>query len=183
MTHVWWYAARAGGVIAWILLEASVVFGILRSTRLAGRSAKPAWLLQMHQTFSAIAVAFVAIHVGSVVADSYVHFGLADVLVPLASSWRPAAVAWGIVAVWLLAAVYATSLVRDRLPHGLWHGIHLVSYVVWVIATIHVLQAGSDSSTVLIRTIVVAGTGVVALLSVVALSRHAARQPRRRIPV
>jgi len=34
-----------------------------------------------------------------------VHFGPAQLLIPLASAWRPGAVAWGIVAFYLLVAV------------------------------------------------------------------------------
>ena len=52
-----------------------------------------------------LAVMFTAIHLAALVADSYVHFGLADLTVPFASSWQPGAVALGVVAMWLLLAV------------------------------------------------------------------------------
>ena len=116
MTHIWWYTARAGGLVAWLLLEASVVFGLLRSTRMAGRSATPAWLENVHNFLGGLAVMFVGVHILGIVADSYIHFGVADVLVPFATSWHPLAVAWGIVVFWVLMAVWLTSLAKDHLP-------------------------------------------------------------------
>jgi DMSO/TMAO reductase YedYZ heme-binding membrane subunit len=102
-------------------------------------------MLSTHRYFSALALAFIAVHVFAIVADSYVHFGLADVLVPLVASWHPVAVAWGIVALYLLVAIEATSLVRRRLSPRVWRGIHLLSYVVLALATIHLLSAGTDA--------------------------------------
>ena len=64
----------------------------------------PAWVLDLHRFLGGLATVFVCVHVAAVVFDSYVAFGLADVLVPLASSWHPVAVAWGVVALYLLLA-------------------------------------------------------------------------------
>ena len=68
----------------------------------------------MHRFLGGAAVTFTGLHVAGLVADSYVHFGVADVLVPGASSWRPGAVAPGVVSLYLLAAVELTSLFMRR---------------------------------------------------------------------
>ena len=34
MNQVWWYSARASGIVAWVLLAASVVWGLILSTKL-----------------------------------------------------------------------------------------------------------------------------------------------------
>jgi len=90
-------------------------------------------------------VAFVALHLAGIVADTFVPFGVADVLVPLASSWHPIPVAAGIVAFYLLLAVEVTSLARHRLPHRLWKGVHALSFVLFATATAHILTAGTDT--------------------------------------
>ena len=74
------------------------------------------------------------------------HFGLVDVLVPLAASWHPLAVAWGIVCMYLLVAIEVTSLLRQHISQKVWRGIHLTSYVVLVVTTVHLLTAGTDSN-------------------------------------
>jgi hypothetical protein len=84
--QIWWHVARAGGIVAWLLLALSVAWGLLLSTKLLGRRPTPAWLLSLHRMLGALAVVFTVVHVTGLVADSYVHFGPSDVLVPLASA-------------------------------------------------------------------------------------------------
>ncbi|MDQ1423285.1 MAG: hypothetical protein QOD72_783, partial [Acidimicrobiaceae bacterium] len=103
-----WYTARAGGLVAWGLLVGSMVWGLLMSTKLARKMARPNWMLDLHRFLGGTAVVFTGIHVASIVLDSYVHFGWADVLVPFASSWHAVAVAWGIVGFYCLLTVEIT---------------------------------------------------------------------------
>jgi len=118
MAHVWWYSARSAGLVAWVLLTMSTIWGLALSTKLRPPRVRPAWTLDLHRFLGGLAVVFVGVHVGAVMLDSYVPFGAADVLVPFASGWKPLAVAWGIVGMYLLLAVELTSLARKRLSHG-----------------------------------------------------------------
>ena len=184
MTQAWWYLTRASGIVAWLTLTASVVWGIaLSATTFPGRR-RPAWMLDLHRWLGALTLAFVGLHIGALVADSYTHFGAADVLVPLASSWRPVAVAFGIVSGWLLVTVQVTSLAMRRLPRRAWHAIHLSSYATFWLATLHALLAGSDRSNPLYLV-----TGAVAIAAVTGATAHrlrhrppAPRAPRGRRP-
>lgn len=147
MGSIWWYSTRAAGLVAWGLLSASVIAGLLLSGRATGKRLRPNWLTDLHRGLSGLAVAFVGVHVVTVVADSYVHFGAADVLVPLASGWKPLAVAWGIVAMYLLVAVEASSLLRRRLTKKRWRAIHLLSFPLFLSATAHGITAGTELGT------------------------------------
>ena len=142
----WWYLARAAGITAWILVASAVVLGLLLSTRLLGRKPTPAWLLDLHRFVGGLAVVFTAIHLVGLVADSYAHFGVADLLVPMASSWKPGAVAWGVIAFYLLLAIEVTSLLMKRMPRSWWRGIHLTSYLLFWVAALHTATAGTDAS-------------------------------------
>ena len=140
----WWYVTRATGIVAWVALVASVVLGVLLATRVLKPLDRPAWLLAMHRWLAAIAVTCTGLHLVALVADGYVHFGWAELLVPGASSWRTTAVALGVVAFWLLAAVQISSMLMRRLPKRFWRGIHYGSYgVVWLVS-LHAGLAGSD---------------------------------------
>ena len=185
-SQLWWYLARAAGIVSWALVAISVCWGLLLAGRpIPGRAvgwARPHRLLDLHRYLGALAVVFTGIHVGALIADSYVHFDVVDVLVPFASSWRPGAVAWGVVAVWLLAAVELTSLAKRRLPPRVWHGVHLASYPLFAMATVHGLTAGSDAVNPLLRlAMVAAGSAVVGLTvyRVGQLSRPARPAPVR----
>src|SRR6478752_1109401 len=109
-SHLWWYVARAGGLVAWALVVASCAWGLLHALRVFGRRPSPAWMLSTHRYLGALAVTFVAVHVIAILADSYVQFSLVDVLVPFTGAWHPVAVAWGVVGMYLLLAVEITSL-------------------------------------------------------------------------
>lgn len=169
--QLFWYIARASGIVSWALLSLSVLWGVVLSTRLLGKRATPAWLLDLHRFLGGTAVVFVVVHIAGLVADSYAHFGPAEILVPLASTWRPVAVAWGVVALYLLAAVEITSLLRRRLPARLWRRIHMTSFAVWVLSTMHLFAAGTDAGnpvlqwTTLGLTLAVVFTIVVRVLS------------------
>ncbi|MFN8105444.1 MAG: ferric reductase-like transmembrane domain-containing protein [Acidimicrobiia bacterium] len=149
--HVWWYVARASGVVAAALVAAAVIWGLLLSTRVLQDRPRPAWLLDLHRMLGGLSLAFVAVHLAALVADTYVHFGVADLLVPFASDWRPGPVALGILALYLLAAVELTSLAMRKLPRRWWHGIHMSSYVCFWLVAIHGAAAGTDASNPLLR--------------------------------
>ena len=161
-SHFWWYVTRAGGLVAWGLVVASCTWGLLHALRTFGRRPSPAWMLSTHRYLGALALTFVGVHVVAILADSFVQFSLGDVLVPLASSWHPAAVAWGIVSMYLLVAVEVTSLIRGRLSPKVWRGVHMLSYVVLAMSTIHLLSAGTDATDLLpVTSAVLVGVAVV----------------------
>ena len=143
---LWWYVARASGLVAWWLVAASVFWGLLLSTRLLNRRPAPAWLLDLHRLLGGTAVAFTAIHIVGLVADSYTHFGPSDILVPFASHWHPGAVAWGVVGLYVLAAVEVTSLLMKRIPRKWLRVVHLSSFVLFLVSSVHALTAGTERS-------------------------------------
>jgi DMSO/TMAO reductase YedYZ heme-binding membrane subunit len=143
--QLWWYTARAGGIVAWALLAVSVVWGLMLSTRLRPGGAPPKWTLDLHRFLGGLALIFTGVHVIAIMLDSYVHFGLVDVLVPFASSWHPNWVAWGIVSMYVLLAVEITSLTRRWLPTKVWRRIHVLSLPLFLIATVHFLGTGTDA--------------------------------------
>ncbi len=164
---IWWYASRSTGMVAWGLAAASVIWGLLLSTRSARKLAKPAWFLDLHRWLGWLSLLAIAAHIGALVADSFVPFGLADVLVPGASAYKTGPVAWGIVAFWLLVVVEVSSLLKRRLPLKVWARFHLLSFGVYVLATLHYLQAGTERSNQAMLITVEVTSAVVLLLTLV----------------
>ncbi len=165
--HLWWYVARASGVVSWVLVSASVVFGLSLSLRLT-RKPKPAWVLDLHRFLGGLSVLFVGVHLVGLVLDSYAKFGLSELFVPLASAWKPVPVAWGVVALYLLLAVEATSLGMKHLPRKFWRVVHFTSYGVFALSTLHMFTAGTDASNPLLQW---AGLGVTAVVVFLTIAR------------
>lgn len=174
-THVWWYTARAAGLVAWSLVGASVLWGLLLSNRM--RRPRPAWTLDLHRFLGGLSVVFTVIHVGGLALDGWFHLRLADMLVPLASRWRPLPVALGVVGLWLLAAVEVTSLLMRRLPRRLWKAVHLGSYGLFVTSTAHALTAGSEAGNPVFQDAVLLVSALVVFLTLVRILT--ARAPRQ----
>jgi DMSO/TMAO reductase YedYZ heme-binding membrane subunit len=168
--------------VSWALLTSTVLWGLAISTKAFRSVARPAWLLDLHRYLGGLATIFVGVHVVALIGDSYVHFGLADVLLPMASSWRTGAVAWGVVSLYLLLAVELTSLARRRLPRRAWRATHALAFPLFVTGTVHMLTAGTDGHTWLVEgAMVVAVTAVASLTGarVAALSGGPAGEHRR----
>jgi methionine sulfoxide reductase heme-binding subunit len=170
-----WFVARASGLVAWGLLAATVVWGLLMTSKVLRRRVKNAWLLDLHRWLGGLALAFTGVHVLAIMSDTYVHFGLASVLVPLASHWHPLAVAWGVVSLYLLAAVELTSLARRHLAHRLWRRVHMLSLPVFISSTVHGLTAGTDARRPMILITAALAAVAVALLAAVRLQVRAER--------
>ena len=168
---IWWYVARASGLMAWAMLTLTVVWGLLLSSKLLGRKPTPAWILDLHRFIGGATVVFTVVHLVAILADSYVHFDLMAILVPFASDWNPLAVAWGIAAFYLLAAVEITSLLRKSLPNQLWRRVHYASFPLFALATIHGVTAGTDSRTTFAFMVLASVVLVVGLLTATRVSR------------
>jgi len=141
-----WYATRATGLVTLLLLTAAVVLGVLT----AGRFSGPAWprflTIGLHRNISLLAVAFLALHVGTTVVDSYTSIGLTDAVVPFLSSYKTFWLGLGAIACDLFLAVIVTSLLRQRLGHRAWRAVHWGGYLCWPVALVHGAGIGTDAA-------------------------------------
>ncbi len=140
-----WYATRATGVMALVLLTAVVVLGVVGVARVD----TPRWprLLSadLHRNLSLLAVAFVGAHVLTTVLDTYAPIGWISAIVPFTSPYRTLWLSLGTIACDLLLAVIVTSLLRVRLGYRTWRSVHWLGYASWPVALWHGIGTGTDS--------------------------------------
>jgi predicted ferric reductase len=149
--QIFWYTARATGIVAWVVLTLSVVWGLALSTRISRTRPKPGWVLDLHRYLGGTAVLYTGLHMLSLWADGYVRFDIADLFIPFASAWRPSAVAWGIAAFYLLVAVELTSLFKRRVGRRVWRVVHMSSFALLVVVWVHAFASGSDMNSAAAR--------------------------------
>lgn len=141
-----WYAARAAGVVAYLLISLVVVLG----TTMAGKTRLDRWpqfaLEEVHRFAGLLVGAFVSIHVVTVAIDSWLPFSVASLAIPLLDRYRVVWVALGIVAAELLLALAITNHYRRRLPYRFWRRAHYLNFAVWTAATLHGVGSGTDRS-------------------------------------
>jgi predicted ferric reductase len=181
--QIWWYVSRSSGIVAWVLVSLSVCWGLFVSTKAVAKASSPAWLLDFHRYVGGLSVIFTAIHMIGLAADNYVTFGWAETFVPMASEWKPGAVAFGIVGFYLLVAIEVTSLAMKRLPRRLWRWIHRSSFPLYFVATYHGILAGTDHENQWFRLAALASINVVLFLTLVLIlaARRAAVAPLRSV--
>jgi hypothetical protein len=144
-TKTLWYATRGTGVVALLLLTASVVLGTLSSARWRTVTLPRFLVGGLHRNLTLLTVAFVTAHVVTGVADHFAPIGLKDGVLPFLSPYRPVWLGLGTVAFDLILALVVTSLLRARLGFRLWRGIHWLAYASWPVALVHALGTGSDA--------------------------------------
>ena len=170
-TTALWYASRATGVVALLLLTAVLLLGILvnRQGRLPGL---PSFAVTgLHRNVSLLAVAFLAIHVITAIVDPYVTIGLAAAVLPFSSSYKPFWLGLGAISLDLIAALILTSLARARLSRRAWRGIHWLAYAAWPLAVGHSLGSSSDTRSGLVLSLLVGCVLAVAFAVAWRLSR------------
>jgi predicted ferric reductase len=143
-----------------------VVWGILLKTRFLGRLATPPTLLVMHRWLSALALAFLAVHMGLLLIDPAVRFTPTQILIPFTSPWQAFAVGLGTIAMWMLIPVSVLGRLRTRLGKAgnTWFKrAHLVAYAAWPVATAHYVLAGTDALAQWSLGLLIAGTAIIVL--------------------
>ncbi|MGW1800120.1 ferric reductase-like transmembrane domain-containing protein [Streptomyces sp. NPDC001984] len=140
-----WFATRAGGTIALILLTATVVLGITVGGQYAPKRIARFEISALHRNLSLLTLAFLVLHVLTTVADTYVNVTLLDVVLPFASAYRTLWLGLGAVAFDLLLAVLLTTAVRLRLGVRRWKAVHWLAYGSWPLALFHAAGTGTDT--------------------------------------
>ncbi|MGZ8694291.1 MAG: ferric reductase-like transmembrane domain-containing protein [Gaiellaceae bacterium] len=141
-----WILARATGLTAYVLITLSMLAGLVVKSRPFGRALKTASATDAHRFLSLLALGAVAMHGLALVLDSTVHIGLAALLVPGLSGFRPLAVGLGVAAAELAAIIVVSFPLRKRIGGRAWRRLHWATYGVFALATAHGLAAGTDSS-------------------------------------
>jgi hypothetical protein len=144
---VTWDAARVGGFVAYGLILASVVLGLALS--LKWRSVRyPRFVTnEMHRFVTLIALVFIGIHGIAIAVDPFIRMSPLEVLIPFLSHYRPLWVAVGVIGAWLALAVYLSERVRGRIGYKNWRRLHYLTFVIYLLATLHGLGSGSDTRT------------------------------------
>ena len=141
-----WYATRATGMVALILLTLSMILGLVTTSRVRARHWPGFAQQEIHRRISIVAVVFLGLHVLTSILDTYVQIGWLAIVVPFTSPYSPFWVGLGAIALDLMVAVFVSSLLRAHLKPGTWRGIHWLAYGSLPIALAHTFGLGTDSS-------------------------------------
>lgn len=190
-----WLIARASGLTCGVLLLALTLLGLLAVSGLPALMGRPAWkgrMLSWHRPLAWAAGGALAVHLGGLAADPWLHPGVVNVLAPV--SWpgpNPGWAAAGGVSLWLAVLAAGAFAGRRRIPalrKGAWKRVHRAGALACLLAVAHAFGSGTDLSG---RAGTIAAAGAAGLLAaaaalraglapVAARRRAAARRPAPR---
>lgn len=141
-----WAVGRMSGFVALALFTITVLLGIVT------RSGRPLLAIPrfsvtlVHRNISLLATVFLALHVGTLLLDSYAQLHLVDVVVPFLGAFKPFWQGLGTVALDLVFAVVVTGLFRHRIGRRIFRAVHWFSYAMWPIALGHAIGNGTNGT-------------------------------------
>lgn len=151
--YVWWLISRASGIVAVTLISLAVLLGLAMAARVVPARRKRS-VIALHEHLAITAVIAIAVHGGTLLGDRWLRPGLAGITIPFALSYRPVYTGAGIVAGYLAVLLGPTFYVRRRIGARTWRRLHRVTPLVWMLAVVHTLGAGSDATSLWLRCLV-----------------------------
>jgi predicted ferric reductase len=141
-----WFVSRASGLVAYFLLSASVVFGLLISTKAGDGVLGRPLVFELHQFTSVLTLSLLGLHGGSLLFDGFLHFTPASILVPFIGPYRPFWVGLGVLGAWSTAIVTGSFWARKQLGQKNWRRLHFLAFFAWAASLVHGFTAGTDTS-------------------------------------
>jgi methionine sulfoxide reductase heme-binding subunit len=173
-----WYAARASGVAAYVVLSVVVSLGLT----LGGKAQSRLWprfsMEDVHRFGGLLVGSLVGLHVVAIAADSFLPFSLTQLLVPFTSTYRPLWTGLGIAAAEILVALAITNRYRRRLPYRFWRKAHYLNFAVWGFASVHGLMGGTDRGATWLAILYGTAVATVVTLLVWRFGHYVFRSPR-----
>ncbi len=140
-----WILLRAAGIAAYLMLWATVSWGLIGTTALVGKKISRATAITVHQFMATAAFLLIGVHVGGILLDTFVHFAPLDVLLPLHTTYKTVPVALGIVSMYTVAVVLVSSWARKHISTKWWRRLHLLAVPAFALALVHGVFTGTDT--------------------------------------
>jgi sulfoxide reductase heme-binding subunit YedZ len=177
--HVFWFASRAFGIVAMLMLGVSVAVGLAMSGRLVHRPGLPAQLKRFHESAALVTLGLITVHAGLLLFDPFLRPGLAGIALPFKLAYRPMFTGIGIIAGWLAAILGLGFYARKRIGPKTWRFLHRFTIVAYLLALLHVIGSGTDArSPWMLATLTVLTTPIVFGFTYRVLTPRPQREPR-----
>lgn len=151
-----WFTARAAGLSALVLLSLTISIGALLSAGGFRQPGNRVVVQYLHRVTGALGLGVLALHVGTILADSLANVGVTGAVVPFTAGYRPTWVGLGTIAGYCLVLVAALGFARGRLATSAraaasWRAVHCAGYGAWLLAVVHGFMSGTDSGVAWVR--------------------------------
>lgn len=176
-----WMAIRGSGIVAFLLLSGSTIWGLLISTKVLGRAVKAKGVAWFHESLGIGSLVATGVHMYFLFNHDFIDFGYRALFVPGASSWRPLAVSLGVVAFYMMFIITFSFYVKKWIGQNAWRAIHMTSFGTFVGAGLHGVFSGTDTSHPVVLGMYAGSLAIVTMLMIIRIAQAA--NPARPAPV
>lgn len=166
-SNLLWLVSRAAGVIALVMVSLTVVLGLSMAGKVLRDPGRRRTAVSLHEDFALIGLVSLAIHGVTLLGDTWLHPGLAGITVPFAIAYRPAFTGLGIIGGYLAMLLGLSFYLRRRIGAKRWRSLHRLTVVIWPLAAVHTLGAGTDGAHLWLRVVVLLPLPALAYLMIV----------------
>ncbi len=143
----YWYMSRGSAFVALSLLWVSMMLGLLITDKMARNWPGAPVAFAVHEFVSLLGLVFALFHALILLGDRFINYRLAQILMPFGSvNYHPIWVGVGQIGFYTWAIISATFYVRHMIGSKAWKFIHYVSFANFVIALLHGIASGTDTS-------------------------------------
>ena len=143
MESLEWYAIRATGVVAYLLLYLAVLTGIFSAVQ-KKRKKKVNNILHFHEVLSDWSLIMTGGHLGILLIDAYMKFSWSDIVIPFSGSYETISMGLGSIATYFFILTTITSKFRKKIGYQRWRNLHALNPILYILVTVHGLLSGSD---------------------------------------
>ena len=141
-----WVLLRAAGIGAYVALFLSVAWGLVATTGVVTKRVSKPTSNNFHAFLATSGLVLLGLHLGLLLVHDFMPFTALDVLVPMRASYRPVAVGFGIVAMYVMVAITVSSWTRTRWSNRAWRAIHVTAVPAFALSLLHGVFAGTDTA-------------------------------------
>ena len=187
--RIFWYISRSAGIMAYLLLWFSTVWGFLLASKLFGQVLNQGYAFDFHEFLSLLSLGFVTVHVIPLYWDNYKPFSIAQMLVPFLGDYKTIWVGLGIITMYITVLVTLSFYLRTYIGKTAFGWIHASSILGYVLILLHAAFSGTESSLPVMQQFYL-WTGVAAIFSGsywgvqkwLEQRAHNAQQPKATLP-
>jgi predicted ferric reductase len=143
---IYWYLSRATAFVSLTILWASMALGLGLSNKIARVWPGAPAAFAIHEYVSLLGLAFALFHAMILLGDHYIHFTLAQIFLPFATTaYRPTWVGIGQIGLYVWLIVALSFYVRSSIGQRAWRVVHYLSFAMYLMGLIHGMFSGTDA--------------------------------------
>lgn len=148
----YWFLSCASGVTAYVLFWASMMMGLLMSTKTTRLWSTGPTFMAMHEFTSILGLLFAGFHALILLGDAFIKTDIVQILTPFLMNFgkdgaQSIWIGFGQLGFYALALILLSFYVRQRISYGVWRWLHFGTFVAYMLVTVHGMLVGSDTQT------------------------------------